>query len=82
METSFCLQCREKKDCKAICKPLQSYLNRIQAQDGYSDRHYRRKTRLDADIEKTANRRAMELKYGKKWVQTQLRKHAKMKWGE
>ena len=76
MSNAFCLDCGEKKNCKAICKPLESYLNKLQADNGYSDRHYRRKM-IPWDshlIEYKATKRAMELKYGKKWVERQYRK--------
>jgi len=73
---SFCLKCKTRKDCKKTCKKLEKYLCKLQSKDGYSDRHLRRKELLwdSMDIEDLAGVRAMELKYGKKWAHTQIRK--------
>jgi len=75
-EASFCLKCNKKAECKQICKELNSYLNKCQADLGYSDRHYKRKIRIYPPqlLEKIASQRAFELKYGKKWVERQQRK--------
>jgi len=73
---SFCLTCETRPTCKQICKPLEKYLKSEQAKNGYSNRHYRRKIRLFGgdNIDKVAANRAMELKYGKRWVSRQRRK--------
>lgn len=72
------------KDCKTqeciktkkVCKKIESYLQACQAKDGYSDRHYRRKNvPYDSNlIENLASRKALELRYGKKWAEKQVRK--------
>ena len=74
-DTSFCLNCDKRKECKKICKPLESYLNKCQADEGYSDRHYKRKM-IPFDghlIENLASKRAMQIKYGRKWTDKEYR---------
>lgn len=50
----FCEECKHKQNCTEICKPLNNYLKREQAKEGYSHRHIQRKelffdnTALDA----------------------------------
>lgn len=65
----FCQSCPKKSSCKQICKKLESYLCHCQAKNGYSDRHYRRKTLLwdGAEIEKLAIKRAFEIRFGKRY---------------
>jgi len=62
---SFCLSCPDREGCKKICERLEKYLKGLQAKDGYSDRHRRRKELLwDAQkIEQLATKRAFRLKY-------------------
>jgi len=65
----FCQDCPTKSNCKEICKPLENYLSKNP--DGYSERHIRRKEipigNIE-DVEKSANYRAFEMKYGKTYV--------------
>jgi hypothetical protein len=63
--TAFCNKCTKRKDCKQICKGLNRYLNKIQSQEGYSERHRRRKEIVyDAQgIEDLGARRAFKIRY-------------------
>lgn len=73
-----CKECKQQECIKTgkVCKKIESYLNACQAKDGYSDRHIRRKEiPYDSQyIEQLASRRALEIRYGKKWAENEQRK--------
>lgn len=63
----FCQDCRERDECKKICKWLKKYLNRREIR-GYSIQHIRRKETLvkPSVIEWLAEMRAFKIKFN--WV--------------
>lgn len=62
-EASFCLECKQRSGCRAICNPLEQYLG-SRGIVGYSERHRRRKEIVwdSQDIENLATQRAFKIK--------------------
>lgn len=60
-----CQNCQKRLECVEICPEVEKLLNANQAKNGYSDRHYRRKTSTydSQTIEGLANSRAFHWKY-------------------
>jgi len=81
-----CQHCKDRPCIKTgkVCKEIESYLNKCQAKDGYSDRHYRRKMiPFDPQIlEYRASERAFQLKYGKKYDQKGKKRRHNQQAGE
>jgi len=65
-----CKECIDQPCIKTgkVCKDIEKLLSKLQSDNGYSDRHIRRKEiPYDSiEIENIATQRAMELKYGKR----------------
>jgi len=63
-----CTKCVDKPCIKTgkVCKDIERLLNKIQAKEGYSDRHRRRKERIFPIevVERIGAERAFKIKFG------------------